>query len=215
MTDPFEAGGPFDREDPRSLISIMPREARATLDETPALWLTMDEHEIVKLVKPTPLLQQIRSAFWLEYDAAQSTHTKMTLKGVILHMGSSSPSLLVKDALTNTKKLAFILHPPLHYDTLIAESLSHGLRRIQEILDLPLVDQDGKIDHKSAELILKATAFLDIRKNGMPTQRTEMKQLTVNVTKKDLAALNGHKPHELDQKIRQLEAELGKAPADG
>jgi hypothetical protein len=205
--DLFQEGGPFDRADPRSLISIMPREARATLEETPVAWLLMGEPELRGMVKPDTVLAAIRTAFWLEYDEAQASQTKMTIKGVQARMATQAPSLLIRDAFASTKKLAWVLHPPLIYDALVEESLRAGMGRVQEILALPLYDSDGKLDHKAAELILKATAFLDVRKNGMPSQRidTTMKSVQVQVTRSDLKKLGSRSLGEIEQRIRELE----------
>jgi hypothetical protein len=208
--DIYEEGGPFDQKNPRSLINIMPREARVMLDHVPVEWLMMNERDLHDIVKPSTLLNAVRTAFWLEYDLAQSSHTKMTLKGVMVHMNNQSPTILIRNAFATARSLAWILHPPIHYSTLIDETLNHGMRRIEEILSLPLHDNDGKVDPRVAELILKATAFLDVRKHGMPTQRTEnlTKNLNVTVTKSDLKKFGVTKAEELDHKIQELEHKL-------
>lgn len=207
----FHAGGPYDKNDKRSLYNIMPLICRKTVDEMPVSLLTMDEVHLEHSVRPTPYLNQLRTAFWQEYDAAQNSLTAMTVQGIQSHMGSKSPSMLLKEHLTQFKSLAWILVPPTHYDSLIDEALNRGMRRLQQILDLPMHKSDGEIDHKAIELIMKATAFLDIRKNGMPTQRTiqEVKQMNVHLTSRDVKSLGIHtRSDELDMKLRELEEKL-------
>lgn len=207
----FHQGGPYDKQDKRSLYNVMPRECRNTLDDMPVSFLTMDESHLEGLIKPTPYLNQLRSAFWQEYDAAQNTLTLMTLKGIQGFIGSGSPSILLREYLTDEKTLAWVLIPPTHYDALVDEALSRGMRRIQQIIDLPMITPSGEIDHASINLIMKAVAFLDIRKNGMPTQHTttDIRQLSVNLTKKDVKSLGlATRSDELDLKIKQLEEKL-------
>lgn len=205
----FKEGGPYDKNNNRSLYSIMPKEARRVFEEMPISLLTMDESHLEPIVKPTPYMNQLRTAFWQEYDAAQSSDTNMTLKGIQTYMGSSSPSILLREYVGDAKCLAWILIPPVHYDSLVDEALARGLRRIQQIIDLPMMKPDGEIDHKAIELVMKATAFLDMRRNGMPTQKQEIKQLNVNVTRADMRKLGSHtRPEELDRQILELERKL-------
>lgn len=207
----FSEGGPYDKNDKRSLYNIMPRECRRALDEMPVAYLTMDEAHLENIVKPTPYMNHLRRAFWQEYDMAQNTVTSMTLRGIQANIGTNSPSILLREYLTDAKVLAWVLIPPTHYDNLLEEALNRGMRRLQQILDIPLTHPDGSPDHKAAEIILKAVAFLDIRKNGMPTQRTiqDVRQVSVNVTQADAKKL-GMLPRseELDKKIKMLEEKL-------
>jgi len=193
------------------LYNIMPRECRETFDDMPLSLLTMDETHLEPIVRPTPFLNQVRTAFWQEYDAAQNSLTNMTFRGIQGFIGKGSPSILLREHLTMPNSLAWVLIPPTHYDSLVDEALARGLRRLQQIIDLPMQSDDGRIDHKAIELIMKAVAFLDIRKNGMPTQRTvqEIKQMSVNLTSKDVKALGLHaKSSEIDLKLKELEERL-------
>jgi hypothetical protein len=207
----FRDGGPYDRKDPRSLYNIMPKECRPVLDNMPITLLTMDEPHLEAAIKPTPYLNHLRRAFWMEYDMAQNTVTNMSLSGIQKCLGNNSPSILLREYLLSEKSLAWVLIPPTHYDSLIEEALNRGMRRLNQILDMPMVHPDGSTDHKAAEIILKAVAFLDIRKNGMPTQNItqDVRQLSVSVTSSEAKKL-GMLPRseELDLKIKKLEERL-------
>jgi hypothetical protein len=210
--DIYYAGGPFDRNDPRSLINLLPREAKEAIPDVPVAYLYMSERELAAEVRPSVRVRQIRIAFWKEYDAAQASLSRMTIAGMQQFL-DGLPSIHVRQALTSPITLSFIICPPASYDNMLEESLARGLSRIQEIMDLPLHNNDGEVDHKTVELILKATAFIDMRKNGMPTQRTEqtIKQLNVNVSRKDMKQLGQHsRIEDIDQKIKQLESQLNK-----
>lgn len=209
--DPYYRGGPFDREDPRSLINIMPREAVWCLEKLPIAYLYMGEKELRQEIDPDVRLNQIRIAFWKEYDMARASLTKMTVAGMQSFL-DGLPSIHVRHALQTPEKLAWILCPPASYDNMLEEALARGLGRINEILDLSLYNKDGEVDEKIATLILKAVAFIDIRKNGMPTQKTEqtIKQLNVNVNRRDIKQLGSHtRIEDLDAKIKELESQMG------
>jgi hypothetical protein len=209
--DPYYRGGPFDREDPRSLINIMPREAIWCLEKLPVAYLYMSEKELRAEVNPDVRLNQIRIAFWKEYDMARSSLTAMSVVGMQSFL-DGLPSIHVRDALQDPEKLAWILCPPASYDNMLEEALARGLGRINEIIDLPLYNNSGEVDERIATLILKAVAFLDIRKHGMPTQKIDSttRQLNVNITKRDMKQLGSHtRIEDLDAKIKKLESELG------
>jgi len=135
--------------------------------------------------------------------------SKMSIRGIIGFL-DGLPTIHVRDALSTPTSLAWILCPPASYDNMLEEALARGLSRINEILELPFYDSSGRPDSKIMELVLKATAFLDVRKHGMPTQRMEstatVNTLNVSVTKKDLKQLGSHSSiKEIDEKIKQLE----------
>lgn len=208
--DPYYVGGPFDRNDSRSLINIMPREAILTMERVPIPFLYMSEGQLREEVNPGVRLNQIRIAFWKEYDTARAELGKMTISGMLSFL-DGLPTIHVRDALQTPIKLAWILCPPASYDNMLEEALARGLGRINEILSMPFYDKDGETDTKVMELVLKAVAFLDIRKHGMPTQKTEqtIKQLNVNVTRRDMKKLGSHtRLEDINAKIKQLEAEL-------
>lgn len=209
--DIFYAGGPFDRSDPRSLINIMPKEAVRTVEQLELTWFEMGEADLQLFLKPAHDVNIIRLAFWKEFDAASASLTKMTLKGMMQYLGGL-PSFHVMRVMQEPKSLMWLITPPVSYDNTLEEALLRGLKRVNEILDLPIVTPDG-IDHKTAELILKATAYLDIRKFGKPTERIETtnKSLITTVTQRDVKQLGGQREVQLDEKIKELEAKLGRS----
>lgn len=211
--DIFYAGGPFDRNEPRSLYNIIPKEAKGTIEQLELDWFSMGEIDLQVFLKPKHDVNIIRLAFWKEYEAAQSSLTQMTLKGMMQYLGGL-PSFHVMQVMQEPKSFMWIITPPVSYDNTLEEALLRGLKRINEILDLVIVDPTTKqIDHKTAELILKATAYLDIRKFGKPTERIETtnKSLITTVTARDVKQLGGGRGIELDEKIRALEVKLGRA----
>jgi hypothetical protein len=79
------------------------------------------------------------------------------------------------------------------------------MSRIREILDLPLRDEDGKVNPKVGELILKAAAFLDLRTHGGFLQKSVHAEVGIglNSVKKLADELS---LEEIDKKIKELES---------
>lgn len=198
----FTQGGPFDRSNPRSLINIAPREiVDILLEKVPLDLLYMSETELEDKLRPGPVIQRIRIAFWKEYEKAQSEIRKMQFSKIALELGQ--PSLFLLRTLKDPEKLAVVLCPVTSYDNFLEESLMAGLKRLRSIVEMPLFDHNGRPDHKTMDIVLKTVAFLDMRKNGGIVQR----QLQVNVNKSTQnAVLNNVSLEELDEKIRQLES---------
>jgi hypothetical protein len=194
-------GGPFDQTNPRSLINIAPEVVvTVLLEKMPVPYLYMTESALEKQFRPSADLQKIRVAFWKEYESAQSELRRMSLGNIGRYLGY--PSLVIIRSLKDVEKLAVILCPVTSYDNFLEESLMAGSRRLREIIDLPFFKDDGTPDHKTMELVLKAIAFIDMRKHGGIVQ----KQLSVNMDKKSSKELIGNASiEEIDRKIKELE----------
>lgn len=198
-------GGPFDTKNPRSLINIAPEEVvhmlmyKMTVD-----LLYMNELQLEEKFRPSSEIQKIRLAFWKEYETAQSELRKMTIANIGRFMGQPSASLL--KVIRNVNHLAVILCPIASYENFLEEALMAGTKRLREMINLPFYKPDGELDHKTMDLILKAVAFIDLRKNGGIVQR----QVQVNVDKKTAREI-GSMPsstslEDIDKRIAELEA---------
>ena len=196
-------GGPFDPTNPRSLLNICPKEMRDGLSHLPHFWLYMSEREIEAKVQPEPELNRIRLAFWKEYEKSQSELKPMHLSDISRHLGF--PSVFLIKAFKSPPQLAWILCPPASYDTFLDEALSHGMKKLRQILDLPLFNQDGEVNTKAADLVLKAVAFLDLRKHGGIMARNM--NLNVDASTKELRAItSAAQIEDIDAKIAELES---------
>jgi len=196
-------GGPFDPGNPRSIVNICPEEMRKALVKLPHFWLYMTEQEIEERVRPSPELCRVRMAFWKEYELAQSTIRQMSLADITKHLGF--PSVFLIKSFTRIENLAWILCPPASYDTFLDEALSHGMKQLRKILDLPFITPEGRVDTRTADLVLKAVAFLDLRKNGGIVG----KQMNLNVesSPRQMRAITAQAQMEdIDAKIAELEA---------
>jgi len=155
----------FDREDPRSLYNIVPRWLREAISTVDVKVMLQDEQTLRVSASADARLNRIRLAFWAEYEEAQAMVRNVDFYQVTRKTGITAT--FCKQLITrNQYTLAYVLHQPVEYSQFLEEALSAGLGRLREILDAPMKNPSGDIDHKMAELILKATAFIDLRVHG-------------------------------------------------
>ncbi len=159
-----------------------------------------------------PFIRRIRMAFWQEYELAASRMRTMTLAAVAKRMGH--PSRTIEAAMRNSWDLAFIMCPPETYDNFLDEAHFFAMKRLRnEVLELPIHNEDGTVNTKVADIILKAALFFEVRKNGMPKQRIE--QTTMHGTVKEFAQIAQNRSlDEVDRRIAELEAQGVKAIID-
>lgn len=132
---------------------------------------------------------RIRLNFWREYDMNLATGGRISAKKICA--GVMSFQHFVK-YLSFPRNVAWMLCPPVNYDTFIQEGLHFGLERMREYLALdPVNPTTGKLDIRLMELQMKITAMLDMRKHGAFTQKIENKNLNLNVNPQQL-------PHQVE-----------------
>lgn len=198
----LDSPGIMEEENPRSLINIAPKGLPDLIESLPQGYLERSERELRKVVPEDPVLNQLRIAFWKEYDAAQGQMRNMLWTNIAQMM--QRPSAMIAVYFHNPQTLSYILCPPTNYNVFLEEAHAFSLDKIRRILDLPLVDEDGKVNVKLGELQLKAAAFIDLRVQGGFLQKSVHAELgmgTDQVKKlaKDLSS------DELDKKIKELE----------
>ena len=207
---------PFDENDPRSLVNIIPREIKPALNAVPKEWLLLNEQELQHLVQPEPGLNRLRLAFWAEYEDAQRNVRRMDLH--VLSQLTGMPSKYILAQLRSTDRMAWVLCPPASYEMFLDEALSFGMKRLREdILGMDIKYADGSVDPKKADILLKAIAFVDMRKHGGIVQ----KNLHLHGSTKDMKSFSRKlTDQEIDARIAGLEgkgtveaAQAGRKPA--
>lgn len=203
LLDDPEGWEPWDEDNPRSLINIAPREIKDTMRRIPKEWLLMGEKELESFLEPTTDDSRLRKAFWAEYEHAQALIERMNLARISQRVGVVEKFLLRQ--LKSTERLAWILCPPVVYEMYLDEALDFSFRRLRdEILTIPFRHPDGTPDHKAMELFIKATAFIDMRKNGGFVN----KNLHVHTTSKDMRNITQQLSlKEIDERIKELESQ--------
>lgn len=197
-----------DVNNPRSVINITPSSVSNAIRYIPETVFAMGEKELKEHAKPTEIEERLRISFWNEYDRAQHTMKAMNLSNV--YGGVCSQTHFLKNIVSNSFKLAYILTPPTDYQLRIEEMLNFSLDQVRDILAQPHVFPDGAPNPKMADVKVKIFESLLERVKGAVAQRVESKNLNVNVEagrsvqKADVIT----SPDEIDKKIRELEADL-------
>lgn len=195
----------MDPDNPRGLWKIAPPGLANLMKDLSEKWFSLSEEDLLKRVGSNPSLNRVRIAFWKEYDRAQEEQRQMRWADISRMV--QMPTWALSDMFHKDLHLAYVLCPVASYDAFLEEALSHGMRRIREILDLPLSDENGKVNPKTGELILKAAAFLDMRMHGGFLQKSMNLEARTEIGLQHVQKLARElNMDEIDKKIRELEA---------
>jgi len=170
-----------DATGPRSILEIAPVRLASLIGRVDRDLLFMPIDELERQVKPDAFTNRVRLGFWREYERAQAFGVRMVLENIAVTIGATSAHVwaCVEDT---SRRLPWILQPPASYESFLDEALEKGLSRLRALIDAEIGHADptsGRLvitDHKGAELMLKAVAFLDMRKHGGIVQKS------INVT---------------------------------
>lgn len=211
--DEWEDWEPYNRNDPRSLINIVPSRLSRLISQVPKDWYSLSESEIESLAKPTVNDKRIRMAFWHEYEHAQSQMRNMRISNISLM--SNISELAIYKNLSSPEKMMYTLTAPVSYSLFLEEASAHGLQRLRDdILTIDIYDEKidpetgekiRKVNASAANLLLKAIAFVDLRKHGGIVQ----KNLHIHSDTTAMRSVSSHAKslEDLDARIKELEAE--------
>jgi hypothetical protein len=168
------------RDDPRSVINIVSAETQAHIfrayTSRPDLF-RMGEVELRRACKPTVTDNRLRLAFWNEHNLAQENGTTMRMTSV--YAGVCTRQFFETKYLSEPVNIAWMLCPPASYIIALEEIVARSQTKLSEILDAEVVDEDGKVDVKLGELILKINVAAEARLKGSVLVR---KHITGEVT---------------------------------
>lgn len=192
-----------DTDNPRSVLNLIKNCARIheailrVMIEEPDL-LSLDEGSLHKLVSPTIGMQRIRFSFWAEYENCVSRGRPMKQAQII---GGILTEQNFKDRfLADNKKVAYMLCPPTNYVVQVKEALQAGFETVRQIVSAKVVDEDGYLIPRAADVVLKAVALLDIRVKGAIVQRIDQRTLNMNMEAPPQLAI----PESLDELEMQI-----------
>lgn len=151
----------------------------------------------------TVVLQRLRVALWQEFERA--IHNNRLIKISQVYAGTCSESTFYS-LISSPEKLAYILCAPADYIVMLKEAHNAGLEKLREIFSAKMMDEDGWLNHKAADMVIKAFALLDARLKGAVIQRVDQRVLNATVPSNQVAGALGM-PSDMDV----LEIELQKA----
>lgn len=172
----------YDPENPDSLINIIPDRMKPVLlrikDKMPRV-LYCTESELRTYISPDERDERVRLAFWDEYNHSTHLGKKMSL-AAFLH-GTMSWEAWVTVYEPSDKKMMWVFCPPVSYATAMRNILHRGTERLMEIMNMPIVDENGKTDSKMIVNILRAFQLVDLRVKGAVAQKLHIQQQSMNV----------------------------------
>lgn len=203
----------LEEDDPYSLINLLheaPAVRRRILDlakERPDLF-TADEGELKNIVGRDAFsvtLQRLRMSFWQEYERCRES--KRAFKLVHVYAGICGYTYF-NETIDNKHKLAFLLCPPSDYVVTLKEAHQAGLEKLREIFSARITDDEGYLNPKAADMVIKAYALIDARLKGAIVQRVDQRTIsaTAQLSQQQTKAALGI-PTDMDL----LEQELEKA----
>jgi hypothetical protein len=191
----------FALERPDSVLNLIDdEELKELVVQLPEELLEKSEPELVELARPDRVDRRLRIAFWDEYERAAAEQRPMALGSITRNTGAISWNWYKNQLVAKPEKLAWFLSQPAAYKMQVQEAEQIGLSRLIEILELPLKNPNGTINVLVGGLILAAFKHVDMRRNGLPTN----KQVNINLAQ-DIPKNATIDPDKLDEKLAELE----------
>lgn len=190
----------FNTANPRSLFALLPSGLCEilfnTMRKNPELleiYIERDDLKFERLTRPTITDHLLRMSFWNEYYRAQNQGDRMMSKNIY---ESVCPREHFYALIQRPHRVMWMLTPPEDQTRQMEVLLAKGMRRLEEILSLPIT-QNGKVNVAVANLVMKTAIVLDVRLKGQAVQKLE-------VTNKHEIKMT---QEQVDKKIRDLEKE--------
>lgn len=172
----------YDSDNPDALINKLPvrlvpifHRVRDKLPRT----LLADEPDVKRYCQPNERDERIRLSFWDEYNASTACQKRMSLQSIITGCCSWESWITVYEP--HDKRMLWIFTPPASYVGMMRQILYKGTERLLEIMNLPMITDEGKVDVKVANLVLRAWQLADMRVKGAVTQKVQIEQKSMNL----------------------------------
>ena len=205
-----------DESNPRAIINLLPKKFGERVREVRAShpqYFNKDDGELyqyLKTMENTPRANDdmLRMKFWLEYERVQA----FMLDSINLTQvcgGICSIEYFTGFYLRAPDRVAWLMCPPVEYMVRLEEMHTEGLRALSDILRKPHEGPGGKLDYKMIDTKIKIFNLVNQRLMGSIVQKSESKQLNVNVDARDakdvLAQVTGNNQEALENRLRELE----------
>jgi hypothetical protein len=192
-------------DQPDSIASVLPEEflARVLLIPDDAMKLPESQLESQGMVSRQD--RRVRIQFWHEYEKAAKERRQMNLQTIVEHTGVPSWDGYAEKLYLNPSLFAWLMQPPAGYRLQMEEAQEIGLKRLTDIMELPIMDSAGKVNVAVAMLILQAFKLVDQRVHGAITQR----MVSVNLHGAEPPPAAKLDMDAVEKRIKELEAQLG------
>lgn len=207
----------FETDNEASVVNIVPEVMLGnilTAKGSHGILFGMDERDLKatlrkKGVQLTKTDNCLRIKFWIEYERAISTGARFNESNV--YAGVCSKEYFKLEYMRKPERVAWLLTPPLDYESGLIEALDYGNDQMRDILELPHKDPaTGKLDHKLMELKMKIRNMIESRLLGGIVQRSQgqLAVTAIDATQKKVKEyMEGMTDAELDQKLKSYEVD--------
>ena len=194
-----------------TMLELVPKDIGKLIEVLPQTLISKEERYIVAdaygSYEDIPIIDSaIRARFWVEYDKAIVKSKPMTLGKIYKTVCSYAYFF---GFTRNEKKLAYMVCEPAREKNVAAQLLELGWRRMHELMKAkPGIDnKTGLPDYRLSKVQLEIFKYVDQRINGVPTQKhqIEQKTLQVNVDGNKQLSASEATPAEIDRRIAELE----------
>lgn len=206
---------PWDRwADHKALIDILPESKlrNRMLELATEISRGRTEREFNYLLKDDenyPVARRLRHQFWNVHNHTM-TMGKAKFNITAVHRGLISQQKFNK-LLDDDIIASFILTPPFDIKSIQHDLLYEGYRHLDEIMQIPVMDDRGRPDHKAIATKIQIIKMMEDRIHGSVVQR-EQKYIE-NINSQESVSAEA-KTEELKAEVEKLRIELGKTIPD-
>lgn len=190
-----------------AILKLVPEPLAKQYELCPAAIRKQDQITLRTYLRPPEQLEVIRTKLWKLLGERLAVPGSPRISVYELAKGLA-PVEYIESVCGNNHIIAWIMIPVINYDDRLEALLDRAYDKLEEILELPIKDVQGKTDLKTASLVLQVIKHVDMRNKGDFTQRIEEKSLTLHGSAKDakMLGLDASTPlDEIERRIRELE----------
>lgn len=202
---------------PLKLI-LLPESFRRMVEALPIELLKQDEETLSTLANPSRQQRQLKISFWENYDKSLAIslqlpdeRTQLDFAKIIEGVCSEGVFLAWVESLNF---LAWLITPQCPENILVSELLYTGLQGLRTVLQIPMVDEEGRLMTSLVNTKLAIVKMLDARKYGNPVIKSESKVMTQNIPSPYMSgsSLQELSNEEFLERIKTLEKSILPAP---
>ena len=197
----------------RFAYSVSSSTLQSMIDQVPESHFKVPIEELQQLAKNSGSfsLELLRNNFWVMCEKIQGVYgidniheaPKIEVKDIV--KGVMTDDMFYRGISVNAARLAYILRPYPEHKAEMHRLLRKLITKLDEIMDLPLIDQKGKPDWRGANLLLRVYTLIDNRLHGGVVQRVEQKNLNLSIDR----TIEGPRGiHDIDTRIKDIEQQL-------
>lgn len=189
------------------LTSITRGKLKEAIEALPDRYFDMTEDELIDEVQPTNRDWELRLSFWTDFNDVMNPNNKRTvIMGEKVQSGIITKRNFYERVVANPGRLAFMIRPIRSYQKEMEIRLIKSTRQLDKLLEMNIEKENGEVDVRKGELLLKAIQNVQDRALGMAVARQESVNINIGQDKPEKAKVPDSK--QLDSKIAEYEAKL-------